>query len=206
MSCNIVSSFICLSESKCIVKLINFADTIYDTVIFKICFFQGKSFLASFIDIAEISFALLLERQQRRYRFVLFLFFFFILFYFFFLFFSIAKDIRRTCYSSRAVFGFLFSFDLAIAGTAASRRWSHSIWSEESTIHLHSVSATLFSASASFPFPVERIVSIATTFPHLPSFLSFFHGAINFSSSPFPLLLPGEEGPRSMARDPSHGV
>lgn len=36
------------------------------------------------------------------------------------------------------------------------------------------------------------------------SFLSFFHGAINFSSSTFPLLLPGEEGPRSTARDPSH--
>lgn len=53
-------------------------------------------------------------------------------------------------------------------------------------------------------FPVERIVPIATTFLLLSSFslsLPFLSSvyAINFSSSSFPLLLPGEESRESTA-------
>lgn len=52
---NIVTSFICLSESKCIIKLINFVD-VYDTVIFKMYFFfHDESMLLPilFIDIEQ---------------------------------------------------------------------------------------------------------------------------------------------------------
>lgn len=95
----------------------------------------------------------------------------------------------------------LSSLHLDIARIAASGRRRRSIRSAKSAIHLHSSPRRAFFRFRSVLFPAEQIVSIATTLRFL---LPFFR-AINFSSPPFPLLLPGEED-RVDGWDPGRSV